>query len=138
MSSDVDLVCSDCGATFAFTEEEQERYSARGFAQPKRCPACRATRRATRKPQGGGGGGDYRPRPRTGGGPPRRGGGGGGFRPRGGGGGGGYRDREPRQMYSITCAGCGREAEVPFEPSPDRPAYCQDCYRKQRKPSRDY
>jgi CxxC-x17-CxxC domain-containing protein len=42
--------------------------------------------------------------------------------------GGGY-DRPPRQMYSATCARCGREARVPFEPRGDRPVYCSDCYQ---------
>ncbi len=35
-----------------------------------------------------------------------------------------------RQMFSATCAECGKETEVPFEPRGDRPVYCNDCYRK--------
>ncbi|MBI4312651.1 MAG: zinc-ribbon domain containing protein [Chloroflexi bacterium] len=38
----------------------------------------------------------------------------------------------PRQMYSIVCAGCGKEAQVPFEPRQGRPVYCNDCYSKER------
>jgi CxxC-x17-CxxC domain-containing protein len=57
--------------------------------------------------------------------------GGGGY---GGGGGGGGYDRGPRQMYSATCAQCGKEAQVPFEPRGDKPVYCSECY--QPKPSR--
>ena len=41
----------------------------------------------------------------------------------------------PRQMYPATCAECGVETEVPFEPQGDRPVYCSDCFRKIR-PSR--
>ncbi len=37
-----------------------------------------------------------------------------------------------RQMFSATCAECGKETEVPFEPRGDRPVYCNDCYRKIR------
>ncbi len=37
-----------------------------------------------------------------------------------------------RQMYSVTCADCGKATEVPFKPSPDRPVYCQDCFAKRR------
>ena len=37
-----------------------------------------------------------------------------------------------RQMYSIICAQCGKEAEVPFEPREGRPVYCSDCYSKDR------
>ena len=43
---------------------------------------------------------------------------------------GGY--RAPRQMYSVVCAQCGAQAEVPFEPRGDRPVYCSDCYSKSR------
>jgi len=37
-----------------------------------------------------------------------------------------------RQMFSATCAECGKETEVPFEPRGDKPVYCSDCYRKFR------
>ena len=43
------LQCSDCGATFAFTTEEQEFFAAKGYTnEPKRCPACREAKRAQR------------------------------------------------------------------------------------------
>ncbi len=48
----------------------------------------------------------------------------------GGGGGSGY--GRPRQMYPATCANCGVETEVPFEPREDRPVYCSECYGKMR------
>ena len=47
----------------------------------------------------------------------------------GGGGDGGYGER---QMYSVVCAECGKDAEVPFQPRGDRPVYCSDCFRQQR------
>jgi len=43
-----------------------------------------------------------------------------------------------RRMYqgNWKCADCGKEiTELPFEPSPDRPIYCRDCWAK-RKPER--
>ncbi len=40
---------------------------------------------------------------------------------------GGFRQRE---MFSVVCSACGKETEVPFRPSGDRPVYCSDCYRK--------
>ena len=46
---------------------------------------------------------------------------------------GGY--GSPRQMFPATCASCGKQTEVPFEPRSGRPVYCSDCYRKV-KPSR--
>ncbi len=38
----------------------------------------------------------------------------------------------PRQMFPVTCADCGKDTEVPFEPRGDKPVYCSDCYRKNR------
>jgi CxxC-x17-CxxC domain-containing protein len=100
MSTDTRLTCRDCGQAFAFTSGEQEFYASRGFSQPSRCPDCRAQRKADR--EGGGGYG-------------------------GGGVGGGRRDRE---LFSATCAGCGQEARVPFQPSGDKPVYCSDCFQQ--------
>ena len=37
-----------------------------------------------------------------------------------------------RQMFPATCAECGKDSEVPFEPRGDKPVYCSDCYRKVR------
>ena len=37
-----------------------------------------------------------------------------------------------RQMFDATCADCGSETKVPFQPSGDRPVYCNDCFRKNR------
>ena len=39
----------------------------------------------------------------------------------------------PRQMHTVTCAECGAETQVPFEPTEGRPVYCRECYAKQRK-----
>ena len=41
----------------------------------------------------------------------------------------------PRPMVkgNWKCADCGKEiTELPFEPSPDRPIYCRDCWAKKR------
>jgi CxxC-x17-CxxC domain-containing protein len=47
------------------------------------------------------------------------------------GGGGGY-SSGPREMFSATCASCGKEARVPFQPRGDKPVYCSDCFRSQQ------
>ncbi len=44
-----------------------------------------------------------------------------------------YSRSAPRQMFPATCAECGKETEVPFEPRTGRPVYCSDCYRKTRQ-----
>ena len=33
-----------------------------------------------------------------------------------------------RELFTTTCANCGKEAKVPFQPSDDRPIYCSECY----------
>jgi len=44
----------------------------------------------------------------------------------------GEKDKFGRAMYKVKCSDCGKEAEVPFKPSGDRPVYCRDCYQKHR------
>jgi CxxC-x17-CxxC domain-containing protein len=118
--NDKNLTCADCGQEFVFTASEQDFYAQRGFTEPRRCPSCRASRKAARGADGGGSSyGGY-----------SAGGSGGGYG--GGGGGGGYRDRGPREMFSATCSSCGREAQVPFRPTSGKPVYCSDCFRSQR------
>jgi CxxC-x17-CxxC domain-containing protein len=116
--SDKTLSCADCRQEFTFTASEQQFYADRGFSEPRRCPACRAARKAQRD-GGGGGAGSY-----------GGGGGGGGYGSSSGG--GGY-DRAPREMFSATCSSCGREAQVPFRPSGAKPVYCSDCFSTQRR-----
>ena len=48
----------------------------------------------------------------------------------------GTTDKFGRTLYDATCSQCGKTAQVPFQPTADRPVYCQDCYRA-RKPQRD-
>ena len=96
MTTDRVLTCSQCGQDFTFSADDQQYHAERGYQDPKRCPTCRAERRASR----GDSGGSY----------------------------GGY-DRPQRQMFSATCAQCGKEALVPFEPRGDKPVYCSDCYQ---------
>lgn len=38
-----------------------------------------------------------------------------------------------REMFPATCAACGRETQVPFRPSGDRPVYCRDCFDRNRR-----
>ena len=42
--------------------------------------------------------------------------------------GGGYGG--PREMHTVVCAECGKDATVPFQPRGDRPVYCSDCFSK--------
>jgi len=42
-------------------------------------------------------------------------------------------DQLGRQLYDVKCAKCGKQTQVPFKPSGDRPVYCRDCYMVQRK-----
>jgi ATP-dependent RNA helicase DeaD len=40
-----------------------------------------------------------------------------------------------RTRHSVTCAACQRETTVSFTPHPDRPIYCNDCYRERKETS---
>ena len=131
MYSDKNLTCADCGQEFVFTASEQDFYAQRGFTEPRRCPSCRASRKAARGSSGAGygsGSDSY--------------GSGGGYSAGGsysaggyGGGNGGYgagRDRGTREMFTATCSNCGNEARVPFRPTSGKPVYCSDCFRTMR------
>jgi CxxC-x17-CxxC domain-containing protein len=125
--TDQTLTCRDCSQSFEFTASEQDFYAQRGFTSPLRCPSCRASRKAARGDSGGG----YS----AGGGSSSGYGNGGGYGSSSGssyGGGGGYRERGPREMFSATCSSCGKEAQVPFQPTNGKPVYCSDCFRARR------
>jgi CxxC-x17-CxxC domain-containing protein len=126
--SDKNLTCADCGQEFVFTASEQDFYAQRGFTEPRRCPSCRASRKAARASTGAGygSGSDYGS---AGGGYSA-----GGSYSAGGYGGGGYgnRDRGTREMFTATCSNCGNEARVPFRPTSGKPVYCSDCFRTMR------
>ncbi|RJQ37678.1 MAG: zinc-binding protein [Dehalococcoidia bacterium] len=105
---DKSLQCADCGKTFTFSAQDQEFFQTKGYTnEPKRCPDCRQARKSERAGSGSYGSGGY--------------------------GSGGY--GSPRQMFPATCASCGKQTEVPFEPRSGRPVYCSDCFRTV-KPSR--
>jgi CxxC-x17-CxxC domain-containing protein len=135
--SDRTLTCRDCGQEFTFTAGEQDFYTQRGFSDPQRCPDCRAQRKTQRNAGGNSysSGGGY-----SSGGYDNDSGyssGGGGYRS--GGSGGGY-SSAPRQLFAATCSECGKETEVPFNPTPGKPVYCRDCFqsRKSAAPRYDY
>ncbi|MBS3154918.1 hypothetical protein J4404_00275 [Candidatus Woesearchaeota archaeon] len=47
---------------------------------------------------------------------------------------GGFRDRDSRrrapEMHNVICDKCGKECQVPFKPTSDKPVFCSDCFRK--------
>ena len=42
------ITCADCGAEFTFSADDQEYYASKGYSEPKRCPDCRAAKKAQR------------------------------------------------------------------------------------------
>jgi CxxC-x17-CxxC domain-containing protein len=102
--ADKTLTCRDCNSTFVFTSGEQEFYASRGFDNPPgRCPSCRAARKAERS-------GSYSAATYT----------------------TSYTAAPRRELFLTTCANCGGEARVPFQPRGDKPVYCSDCFEVQR------
>ena len=127
------LTCVDCGAQFVFTSNEQAFYADRGFTnEPKRCPACRQSRKSQRGGSSSYGGGESYGSYSGGGFSAGGGNGGGGYSSGGNGGGFGGGGGRSREMHVVTCSGCGGEARVPFVPRGDRPVYCSDCFGQQR------
>ena len=125
MYSDKNLTCADCGQEFVFTASEQDFYAQRGFTEPRRCPSCRASRKAARNAEGGGSSyGGY--------------GAGGGYSA----GGSGRRlqrrwlrlarPRPPRDVHARPARTAASEAQVPFRPTSGKPVYCSDCFRSMR------
>jgi CxxC-x17-CxxC domain-containing protein len=52
---------------------------------------------------------------------------------------GGRRDRERSEMHKAICSNCGKECEVPFRPTGDKPVFCSDCFKnKGDNDSRDF
>ena len=136
MYTDKTLTCRDCGASFIFTAGEQEFFASRGFTnEPSRCPECRAARKASGGDSRSGGQSNTRDNSSYsdssyGSGGYSSGGGYGGGRSSDRGGYGG--SRAERQMYTATCSSCGKEAQVPFQPTSGKPVYCSDCFATQR------
>ena len=48
-----------------------------------------------------------------------------------------YSERPPMQMHETVCSECGKDCEVPFKPSGDKPVYCTECFDKMPKPDRN-
>lgn len=46
--------------------------------------------------------------------------------------------REGRKMFAVKCDRCGRDAEVPFQPTPGKPVYCRDCLAIVRAEAKKY
>ena len=42
--------------------------------------------------------------------------------------------RSDFQLTSVVCAKCGKDCEIPFKPTSNRPVYCRSCF-KQTGPS---
>lgn len=61
--ADRTLTCVECGQEFTFTADDQEFHASKGYQEPKRCPNCRAARRAGDGGGRGGGGGGFSSRP---------------------------------------------------------------------------
>lgn len=51
---------------------------------------------------------------------------------RGGNRGFGRRDFGPREMFKAVCGKCGKDCEVPFRPSGNRPVFCSECFQNTR------
>jgi CxxC-x17-CxxC domain-containing protein len=98
------IICVNCGDEFLFTVGEQAFYAEKGLTHaPTRCKKCRSQRKGPR-PEGAAAAAE--PAARSAG--------------------------PAREMYTTTCANCGKETQVPFKPVSGRPVYCRDCFRERK------
>lgn len=44
-----------------------------------------------------------------------------------------YSERPPVEMHGTICNDCGKECEVPFKPSGDKPIYCDKCFGRNKE-----
>jgi len=99
------LTCLDCGQSFPFTVEDQTYHAEKGFTHDPK--RCPACRSARRSDRDGGSSySSYSS----------------------------YRSA-PREMFPVVCAQCGKNTEVPFQPTSDKPVYCRDCYNRRQESS---
>ena len=111
---DRSLTCVECNQSFTFSADDQQYHREKGYTnEPKRCPSCRQNRRSSSYSGSSYGSSSY------------------------GSSGGGYGGSR-REMHDAVCAQCGKNTQVPFRPSGDRPVYCSDCFSKQPASSRRY
>jgi len=108
--SDKTITCRDCGQSFVWTASEQEFYQSRGFEnQPVRCRDCRNRRKSERGQSGSSSySTDYSN------------------------GGGHSSNRGLREMFPAVCDECGKQTQVPFQPTSGKPVYCSDCFERRR------
>lgn len=105
--SDISINCRDCGTTFVWTASEQEFYQSRGFEnQPVRCRDCRNRRKMER---GSGSNSSVA------------------FGTNGEAG-----SRPAREMFPAVCDECGKDTQVPFQPTSGKPVYCSECFERRR------
>ena len=41
-------------------------------------------------------------------------------------------NNDRQEMYSATCANCGKQCEVPFRPTGSKPVLCRECFQNNR------
>lgn len=99
---DKTITCRDCGRPFVWTAGEQEFYQSRGFEHEP--VRCRDCRNARKAERGASATN----------------------------GNGQSSSRGQRVMYPAVCDECGKQTEVPFQPTSGKPLYCSECFEKRR------
>lgn len=41
-------------------------------------------------------------------------------------------NNDRKEMFSATCANCGKQCEVPFRPTGNKPVLCRECFQSNR------
>lgn len=52
---------------------------------------------------------------------------------------GGYgRSGGQREMFPAVCSRCGKDTQVPFQPTSGKPVYCSECFQQERRGGGSY
>ncbi len=106
--TDKTITCRDCGQPFVWTASEQEFYQSRGFEnEPVRCRDCRNRRKSERGVSAMATSSSV-------------------------GMGNGNGSRRAREMFPAVCDECGKQTQVPFQPTSGKPVYCSECFERRR------
>ena len=103
---DKTLVCADCNQEFSFTASEQQFFAERQFSEPRRCPSCRAARKARVATAVAATQAAAAPRRLS----------------------GGRLLQRPARDVQRHLLELRPRAQVPFRPSGAKPVYCSDCF----------
>lgn len=47
-------------------------------------------------------------------------------------------EKRPSEMHDVVCDKCGKQCQVPFRPSGDKPVLCSECFNKNKNSANNF